>query len=317
MRKHYRCPWCGRRVEIPSNPFKKTVCKWCGKEYYTYFKYIFGVVLCTPLLILIKPSSHSLRLAVITVVALAFVMLIPLARGGRMKLMRKSPSDAVTDIPQIYVANISFRGETFSRISTDDILLTSPNFDEDSEHSPAPIRVVMAKGKVIHFSFLYNNEHTEKLVSQGSFDVWRGVGDSKSKDVICTLEVVEGKQSAAWSELPFKNYGFRDIDESRVINIGDEGISFYDESGEKQIIRYSDCVSDEKSKKSNCIGECMTISELMCGVVIHTPDVWTRIIFSEKNRAAAMSISDEENRYSRRDAFVREIEKYGYKILGE
>lgn len=319
MRKHDRCPWCGRKIETPSNPFKNTACKWCGKKHYTYFKYVFGIVLCTPLLLFVKPSSPAFRLALLIIVLLAFLSLIPLAYGGRLKLMRSSPSDVVVDIPAIYVASISSRGGALRRIKNDDILLTHPSFDEmDANSIPAPIRVVAINKNSIRFYFLYKNEHTKKLVEQGKFDVYSGENAKNiGEKSVYTLELAEGEHSEAMSEMYFTNHGYRNIDESKIVGFDPEGISYFDENGTKQTVRYSDCVADEKAELPNCIGKSVIISELICGVVLYTPDTWTRFVFSERSRAQALSMPDTENRYSRREAVVREIEKNGYTILSD
>ncbi len=319
MRKHNRCPWCGRKIETPSNPFKNTVCKWCGKKYYTYFRYIFGIVLCTPLLLFVKPSSPAFRLALLIIVVLAFLALIPLAYGGRLKLMRTSPSDVVVDIPAIYVASIMSNSTDFPHIKNDDILLTHPHFDGmDASAVTAPIRVVEINKNSIRFYFLYKNEQTENLVEQRKFDVYSGENAKNSGEkYVYTLELADGEHSEAMSDMYFANYGYRNIDESKIVAIDSEGISYFDENGTKQTIQYSDCVADEKAKLPNCIGKSVIISELICGVVLYTPDTWTRFVFSERNRAQALSMPDTENRYSRREAVVREIEKKGYTILND
>lgn len=319
MRKHDRCPWCGRKIEIPSNPFKNTACKWCGKKYYTYFRYVFGIVLCTPLLLFVKPSSPAFRLALLIIVVLAFLALIPLAYGGRLKLMRNSPSDVVVDIPTIYVASIVSRSKGNERIKNDDILLTHQSFDEiDASAVSAPIRVVATDKKSIRFYFLYKNKQTEMLIEQGKFDVYSGESKKNSgKKTIYTLELAEGEHSEAMSDTYFANYGYRNIDESKIVGIDSEGISYFDENGVKQTVRYSECVTDEKAKQPNCIGKNVIISELICGVVLYTTDMWTLFVFSERNRAQALSMPNTENRYSRRQALVREIEKNGYTILND
>lgn len=309
MKKYDRCPWCGRKITAPANPFGNTVCKQCGKKYYTYFRYIFGIVLFTPLmLMLVRYISIQLRLAILATFVIVLLCLIPFARQNMLKIMRVSPYSSVVDIPKIYVANIIVKSGECARIKKNDILLTDLDFDKVGKDGAAsPVCVVWANKKSVRFYFLYDNEQTANLLDKGSFDVWRDV----SVKGVCTLEIIESEQSDPMSCMPFSYCGYKDIDESRIVGVNTEGITYLDARDEKQIVNFRDCTVGEKGE---CIGESMIISQLSCGVVIYSYDVWARFIFSEKNRAEAMSTPNSENRYYRRDRFIAEIEKCGHKI---
>lgn len=308
MIKHDRCPWCGQRITAPKNPFKNAACRFCGKKYHTYFRYVFGVILVIPLLLMyVRYISIQLRLAILAVAVVVLFLLIPFARKNMLKKIREPSLSSVVEIPPIYAANVIAPKGRRIQLKKDDILLTDLQFDEADKSSVSPpIYVVWANKKSVRFYFLYDNEHTSRLLDRGSFDVWREV-----PDVLCTFEIMEDEQSDALSCMPFSNYAYKDIDESKIVGVDGRGITYIDERDVRQIVCFEDCTAYEKTGN---IGESVVISELSCGVVLYTPELWTRVVFSERNRAQAIATPKPENRYARRDRLIYEIEKSGHKI---